>query len=163
MSRIRNAFVTLAALGTVFGAPTAAQAEVYQKYLSRNCNEVFLVGCILGFPSVPAGKTLTITNLSCYLRTSAKASIYGAQLWVSEGTADNVLFAMTPSLQFLNKVASNPANVTIGNVYVSNDTILAVAKAGQFFVAYADARNLTTGEIVNIPQYACHISGQITP
>ena len=159
MSLGRKALALFAGMGAFVSLSAAAQAADYQRYLNGTCavNAV----CNIDFPNVPAGKTLTVSNLSCYLRFIADRTIYGAQLLLVNNGTGAIAMAVTPSLYAQNGVATS--GTTIENVYVSNDTIKAVAVQGQHFRAYAEVHASSTGAVATVSQYACHISGTLLP
>ena len=157
MARFRSVAAMLAGLGTLLLAPAAAQAADYQVYKDGVCTPNS--ECVINFGTVPAGKRLLITSLSCYLRHFDGLSVSAAQL-VLQNTNSNFsrAFAVTPNLHL-------QSEVTIGSdtqlVWVSNDAIRAVARPSQRFQAYAQLRNGISGNIGTVQQFSCGISGTI--
>ncbi|MCI0423751.1 MAG: hypothetical protein L0Y50_04395 [Beijerinckiaceae bacterium] len=149
--KLRSRFFPFALLGCCvgFSLSSAAQAASFQQYLTGTCAGQV---CNINFMVVPAGKTLNVTNFSCYLRVSSTADIYALQLLVA-GPAGGIQNAVTASLQRVDFVGPAPGQ----DVFQSNDTIFAFATAGQRFRANAQIRNGT------FSQFACHISGQLLP
>ncbi len=69
--------------------------------------------------------------------------------------------AVTASLYKQNAVRTSAT--VVEDVFVSNDTIHAVATGYSYFQTYAEVRNGSTGAVGTISQFACHISGKLTP
>lgn len=134
----------------------SSQAADYQRYQNGACAAASL--CNINYPVVPAGRTLRLSNLSCYLRFSNLSRIYGAQLLLLNASGV-VIMAVTPRL-------AQQGQITVGNnvelAFASNDNIKVVATAGQRFRAYVDIRVNSGGAIGTVSQYACHISGDLT-
>jgi hypothetical protein len=153
--KILSRSVLFALLGCVVGLSlsSAAQAARFQEYLSSPDACIHLDICTLNFSVVPAGKTLDVTNFSCYLRTLEGAEVYAVQLLQIKAGGD-IGNAVTADLQLVNYI-TRPFRA---KVYQSNNTIFAFATAGQRFRAYAQ---LTRGG--GFVQFACHISGQLLP
>jgi hypothetical protein len=156
MAKFRNLFFALAGTVTVLALPSSAEAADFQRYLNGTCavNSV----CNIDFPNVPAGKTLRLANLSCYIRFNQDNDLYGAQLLLVNNSTGGIALAITPSLVTQGFPQASPS--VTERVYVSNDTIKAVAVSGQHFRAYAEVRN-SSGGVASISQYACHISGSL--
>jgi hypothetical protein len=123
-----------------------AEAADYQKYLNGNCAGVI---CTLDFPVVPAGKKLTISNTSCYLKTFATTDLVAMQLLVIKGATPLTAVTLGPASEYF---AANPST----SIHQVNAQIFAFAQAGQRFQAYAEVRNGS-----GFQQFACHISGQL--
>lgn len=147
MTASRSAWVATLVLGLGLSA-TASQAAPYQKYLNGTRPNPI---CNIDFPVVPAGKTLTITNVSCYIRQTNAADFYASQLLVI-GTGGGITHAVT-----LNNNRTEFISGSNEEVRQSNDQILAFARAGQRFRAYVERRNGAFSQV------ACHISGELTP
>jgi len=154
---LHRLILAYSAVLTAFLVP--AQAAEYQRYQNGACAAGSI--CNIDFPNVPAGKVLTISNLSCYLRLPSTSDLYGAQLLLIQNSTGAVVFALTASLFRQNTVRISPT--VDEETWVSNDAIRAVARPGQHFRAYAEARSSSSGAIATISQYACHISGTLTP
>ena len=69
--------------------------------------------------------------------------------------------AVTASLYKQNAVRTSAT--VFEDVFVSNDTIHSVVAGYEYFQVYAEARNSSTGAVGTISQFACHISGKLTP
>ena len=127
---------------------SAAQAGRFQQYLNGACGGINV--CTINFAAVPAGKTLDVSNFSCYLRVSGAADVYALQL-LQIRAGGSIGNAVTADLHQVDTIVGPPAQ----RVYQSNDTVFAFATAGQRFRAYAELRAGT------FSQFACHISGQL--
>jgi len=138
-------------------APNVGQAADYQRYQKGECANNAV--CNIDFPDVAAGKTLKLSNLSCYLRLFSNTEIEAAELLLINNSNGNTVLAVTPSLEFQSspRVGQN----SIQGVFVSNDTIRAVGKEGQHFRAYAKVRNSSTGNVATVAKYNCLISGSL--
>lgn len=156
MSLRRKALAVFAAASSLALVSTTAQAVDYYEYQNGACAPNSR--CHIAFPNVLAGQYLTLSNLSCYLRFVSTNNIYGVQLLTARNTTGTILHAVTPSLHLQNYVKTSPS--TLEAVFVSNDSIHAVAIAGRHFNAYAEVRN-SSGSIATISQFACHISGDL--
>ncbi len=152
----RKALAFFAAVSTFSVVSTTAQAADYHVYRSINCGAN---PCYISFPFPSPGKTLTLKNFSCYLRMPQSSDLYGAQLL--RHSFGFPLVAITPSLYKQNTVRTSAT--VLEDVFVSNDTIHAVVSGYDYFQAYAEARNGSTGAVGTISQFACHISGTLTP
>jgi len=133
-----------------------AQAADYQKYQNGACVAGSL--CNINFPVVPAGKTLRLSNLSCYLRFNVVNDLYGAQLLLLNASG-GVIMAVTPQFAKLGTVT---VNANSEYVLVSNETIRVMSVAGQRFRAFVEVRNCVSGTAGTVSQYACHISGDVS-
>jgi hypothetical protein len=138
-------------LGAIATASSGAEAAKFQRYLNGACGPV--AACSIDFGPVPAGKTLEITDASCYLRTTSDANFYAMQLLVMRGATVTSALTMGPMTRFFSEVA--PGEFT--NVYQMNNPVYIFANAGQRIAAYTEIRG---GQY---RQFACHISGQLTP
>lgn len=137
-------------LGLSLTLPGDAEAARYQKYLNGNCPNTI---CTINFPIVPAGKTLVLTNVSCYVRLNGTdAELYAQQL-LQVGAGGGVGVAVTLASGFRQTIDALPNQVVLS----SNHAIDVFATAGQRFQAYAEVRRGT------FSQFACHISGQLLP
>ena len=157
MKVFRSAIAMFAGLGAFLLAPAAAQAADYQVYRDAVCTPN--AQCGINFPPVPAGKTLRIDHVSCYVRFLDVNEVSAAQLVVVNSAGARV-FATTLNLQFQD---DPEIGATSQRVYASNDSIRAVARPTQFFRAYAQVHNGDTGNVATILQLSCGISGTITP
>jgi hypothetical protein len=159
----RSAAAVLASLGALTLVPATAQAADYQVYKqtlpgdpecqpNSQCND--------NFARVSQGQVLRIDHLSCYLSHKEGVSVGVLQLVVQGPAAsgNKALFVVTPNLVLQSKV--NVDGVTYFN-WVSNDTIRAVAKAGQRFQVYAQVRKGTNGSLGTVENLACGISGTV--
>lgn len=153
---IRRPVALFVALGALLLAP-AAVAEDYQVYKDANCGQN--AECGINFAKVPAGQTLTIENLSCYLRYANDSSVGAMQLVLvnSDGSRD---FAVTPNLHFQDSPKPGE-NASLQIVHVSNDTMRVVAKPDQFFRAYAQVYRSSNGSLGTVLQLSCGISGEL--
>lgn len=157
MTIFRSAAAMLAGLGALLLAPAAAQAADYQVYRDGNCPANF--GCSIDFARVPAGKTLRIDHVSCYLRFDFDGvELVAAQLVLLNANGSRA-FAVTPSL--LKQDDPQIAGDTEEEVFVSNDTIRAVARPGQRFRAYAVVHKDSDGTPGTVSQLSCGISGTL--
>jgi hypothetical protein len=138
--------------GAIAALSSGAEAANFQKYLNGVCGPVAV--CTIDFPVVPAGKTLEISDASCYLRTSDDANFYAMQILVMKGTTVASALTLGPFTRLFGQLASPSESV---NVYQVNNPIFAFATAGQRFQAYTEIRG---GQY---KQFACHISGQLKP
>jgi len=132
--------------------PPITEAALYQRYLNGACTDPTV--CNINFPVVPAGKTLQITNVSCYWRVfgSPNVGIYAEQLLLIAANGTTILSAVTLQPELVSTLVGGRS------VYSSNQTILAFAAAGQRFRAWSLLDGSTTHA-----QFACHISGQLLP
>ena len=148
----RSTVFALLGCAACISLSSAAQAARFQQYLNGAC--VGLV-CTINFSVVPAGKTLDVSNFSCYLRVSGvdsgKSDVFALQL-LQIKAGGGIGNAVTADLQFVDSITT-PSE----RVYQSNNTIFAFATAGQRFRAYAELKAGT------FSQFACHISGQLLP
>jgi hypothetical protein len=161
MKAFRSAVAMLAGLGGLLLMPAAAQAADYQVYKDAFKGDAKCAAnaqCIIDFATVPAGQKLTITNLSCYLSHKEGVGLAALQLVVQKANFDRV-FAVTPNLQLQSKVAVGDQQYF---VWVSNDTIKAVTKAGQHVRVYAEVHKGTDGSVGTVEQLACGISGTLS-
>lgn len=151
----RAAVAMFAGLGALLLAAAAANAADYQVYKDVRCTT--FTECGINFDAVPSGKTLRIDNVSCYLRHLDTYDVGAAQLVVVRADGSRA-FAITVTLR-------NQSRVNLGGstyyVYVSNDTIRAVAQAGQRFRAYAQVYQSESGTLGKVAQLACGISGTL--
>lgn len=142
--------ITLILLGcgiSAFQVPDA-QARPFQEYKNGNCSGE---ACVINFLLVPQGKRLTISNVSCYLRTADPAVLYAMKLLVVIARNGAIRTAVTLMPDSTDSLAD-------AEVFSANETIYAFATAGQRFRATAEIR-----EGGSFQQFACHISGQLTP
>lgn len=156
MTVFRNALTVLAGCGALMLLPTAGQAADYQVYKDANCAPN--AQCGINFAKVQAGKKLSIDNVSCYLRFGISDEVFAAQVVVVNQNGGSRAFAMTPSLRSQDTPMVDAETET--QVFVSNDTIRAVAKPNQFFRIYAQVHT-PTGAIGTISQWSCGISGTL--
>lgn len=157
MALLRSTLVLFVGTVSVIVADKPVQAADYQKYVYSGCG--LEAPCLIDFPNVPAGKVLTLSNLSCYLRFYEGYSLFATQLWVVNNNTGDIVMAVTPSLQY--QTTTYNSEGVRHKVYVSNDTIHVFAKPGQHFRAYAEIRDVGGA---NSPElFACGISGKITP
>ena len=154
MRVFRAAAAMLAGLGALLLASAAAQAADYQHYRDGVCPSSGQ--CVIDFPVVPAGKTVRLDNLSCYLRFASGLSVGAAQLVLVNANGSRS-FATTPNLR-TQDIAQIGANEQY--VFVSNDTIRAAARPGQRFRAYAQVYN-EAGTLGRVVQFSCGISGTV--
>jgi hypothetical protein len=144
-------------LGLGLSLSSAAEAARFQKYLNAtSCPGSGL--CNVDFANVPAGKTLDISNVSCYLRMedSGAAGLYAMQL-LQIGAGGGILNAVTLDPQITD--SGTPTGQNFSSIWAANHTIYAFATAGQHFRATAQLMNVSG----RITQFACHISGQLLP
>ena len=147
-------------LGLGLSLSSAAEAARFQKYLNAtSCPDTIGPSlCNISFAIVPAGKTLDITDVSCYLRMedSGASMLYAMQL-LQISAGGGILNAVTLNPKITD--SGTPTGQNFSSIWASNDEIFAFATAGQRFRAVAQLGN-TSGKIT---QFACHISGQLLP
>ena len=132
-------------------ASSGAQAALYQRYQNGACASN--LNCFITFPLIPAGKTLQVTNVSCYLRVIEITEIFAQQLLVIASNGTTIISAVTLEPRIIDTFSGSPSKT----VYSANHTILAFATAGQRFRASSQLR------YGNNDQFSCHISGHMTP
>jgi hypothetical protein len=131
---------------------SGAEAAKFQQYKNGVCGPVAV--CTIDFGVVPAGKTLEISDASCYLRTTEDANFFAMQLLVMNGATTTSALTLGPFTRLFGQLAAPGDSV---NVYQVNSPVYAFATAGQRFRGYAEIRG---GQY---RQFACHVSGQLTP
>ena len=156
MIPFRTSIALLAGLGALFLVPATAEAAFFQEYIDGNCSAN--AGCNVDFPVVPAGKTLTVTNASCYLRFPTSGSLLAAQYVIFNVTSGKRIVAITQAMH-----SQSVVKTAVGSesVYVSDDQILALGKPGQRFRAYALVNKDSDGSPGTISQLSCHITGTL--
>jgi hypothetical protein len=131
---------------------TDAQAAPYQIYLNATCGTSLI--CNIDFPEVPAGKTLTVTNVSCYLRFDSDAAIYALQLLqMKKGGATAMAVTLVPQ-----QIGVTSDGAAFDKVASSNQIVDVFAGAGDHFRIFAQIDKGASFE-----QLACHISGKTRP
>lgn len=65
------------------GAAVVVHAKSFQQYLNGNCPDKI---CTISFQKVPKGKTLTVSNVSCYLRIDSTPISIRCSCWWRGGT-----------------------------------------------------------------------------
>lgn len=163
MTVFRGALAMFAGLGALLLLPAAAQAAHYQVYKDALRGDAECKAdsqCNLNFARVPAGKVLSIDNLSCFLRHKQGVGLFALQLVVQgpEASGNKRIFALTPNLQLQSTVNVSGENQ---NIWAVTDTIGAVATAGQRFQVYAIVRKGTAGTVGSVEQLSCGISGTL--
>jgi hypothetical protein len=148
MTRISLATLAVC-LASVVASQSATAVTHFQQYRNGVC-EREAGFCGIPFNTVPAGKTLEITNTSCYVRGDGPMNIYSLQL-EQRGPSGNAGTAVT-LVPFHIDTLSNGEEV-----FQSNDQVLVRATAGQHFYAHLQKRS---GIVL---QFACHISGRMLP
>jgi hypothetical protein len=123
----------------------AAEPLPYQLYKNGSCTAAKI--CSIDFPAVPAGRSLEISNVSCYLRVDGASVLNAMQFLLMEGAAVKSALTVEPRL-----IGGSAATSL---VYAANHHVLMFVSAGRRLQAYAD---LTQG---TYSQFACHISGRM--
>lgn len=146
--------VGLAALSLT---PNAAFAADYQVYKDASCSPNSI--CVIDYDNIPAGKTLKLTNLSCYLATSDAFGLAAAQLVLMRNKSGRRVMAITPNFFFQSLVQTGPNSKS--NIFAVNDTIKISGSPGQHFRVYAQVHRGSDGSIGTVQQLSCHISGTL--
>jgi len=111
------ALLPVAAHGAGSGIPVIAAGH-YNQFATSDCGG--LRGCETTFNTVPSGKTLIVTNVSCTIRASGTSVLTG---FVLADAADKASSELMPFLV---------TTLSGGNRFIqSNDTTSHVFKAGQ--------------------------------
>jgi hypothetical protein len=127
-------------------APLIVGANYQDTKSNPNCNTA---NCSLSFTTVPAGKNLTITNLSCKIETVNVAQT--PDLILLDSALDRIVDGLP---QFL-------SNKTVGSnihrYFASNDQVLHIVQGGKV----PGTRSITPGVAGSIRSFRCTIGGQL--
>jgi hypothetical protein len=143
MKLLRSAVMAFAVLAA--GSITASAAG-YQQYKVGNCPST--AACNVDFPVIPAGKTTTLSNVSCLIRPTLPASLNRIQLQqiLANGRAGVIVtLVAAPTL------IGDPGNIP--NVFFVNNPVTIFATGGQKF----RVRSVLTGG--GYSEISCHIGG----
>jgi hypothetical protein len=134
--------------------PFAAEAEAapYQQYKVGVCGTS--ATCTITFPNVPSGKTVELTNVSCYVGMGDLLGIRKIQLQqVSSSNALGTAVSLIAAPYII--AAGRPDQQSVGIV---NTPVTLYAKGGEKFRIVA---TLPTGS--RFREMSCHVSGKLTP
>jgi hypothetical protein len=139
----------LALAGMVALGHGSSTAAPYQQSKTGACGASST--CQIVFPAVPAGKTVELTNVSCYVSMSAGAGIKKLQLqqvFANNTAGVSATLVVAPMLVAF----GTSAQADIG---MTNAPVTLYATGGQKFRARADLVGGTFKE------FSCHIAGRI--
>lgn len=152
MRAFRSAISVFAGLGALLLVPVAHAGD-YQVYKNASCSPNS--ECGIDFANVPSGKKLRITNYSCFLAFPYNLKLGTSQLVVVNNSNGSPAFVATADMHLQDQPVTEVGEVKI---FVSNDTVRAVAKPGQHLRAYAKVYN-NSGSVGTVTQLSCGISG----
>ncbi len=158
MTSSRIATALIAGLGTLLLGASAARAGDYQIYKDGVCFPNSQCG--IDFANVPAGKTVTLSNFSCYVRYPSNNSLGAVQLVLVRNSDGSRAFALTAGVSYPN-TSVNVGTGTNSLVVMTNDTIKAVGHFGQHFKTYVQVQKDSDGSVGTVSQFSCSISGTI--
>lgn len=162
MKVFRRTVAIFSCLSALLLAPAFAEAAVYQVYKDSfrdDANCPSNAECGINYDRVKAGKTLKITNVSCYLRHAESVGLAALQLVVQNNDSGNTRdYALTPNLQLQTKVAMSDGNQF---VWAADDIVNVTVKAGQRIRIYAQVRKGSDGSLGSVLQLSCGIAGKI--
>lgn len=135
-----------AVLGCLLWLPAAsgAQAEPYQQYKRATCKGM----CNLDFSVVPEGRRLIISYFSCHLEIPRGSNVHAMKLLVVNPDTVSVATLLPEGVDAGPYLDSK-------DVYAVNQSIFALANAGQRFQAH------TKVELPGPGQVACYIGGDL--
>jgi hypothetical protein len=149
MTFFRALFFGLGAMSLCAFGSGVVSAAPYQQSKTGVCGSA--ATCQISFSAVPAGKTVELTNVSCYVSMSAGAGVKKLQV-------QQVLASNTAGVSATLVVA--PMLVAFGtssqaDLGMVNAPITLFATGGQKFRARVDVVGGT------IKEFACHVAGKI--
>ncbi len=149
MTFFRSISLGLALFGGLAIDSYGAFAAPYQQYKVGVCGTA--ATCTITFNPVPSGKTVELTNVSCFVSMSAGAGIKRLQLQQALANNSTPISVALPPAPYL-VAFGTPAQADLG---VVNLPVTLSATGGQKF--------RTRAEIVGgtFKEFSCHISGRI--